>query len=71
MVGAPAERQSAGMPTCAICQHPVAERGLVDEDAGRGFHTECLAGRLPADAAATLLAVLVVAAIPAIAVWAA
>jgi hypothetical protein len=59
------------MSRCGICGAPIAGPSLIGDDSALALHPDCLAERLPYDAAAALIAAAALFLIPFIRVWSA
>jgi hypothetical protein len=58
------------MHSCTICSGAIDGPALMDSESGRAFHPACVAERLPADVATTLLALAVAVLAPIAVLWA-
>jgi hypothetical protein len=67
----PFNDQSANaVGACAICDGPITEHALRDDDSGREYHAACAVGRLPEDAITGAMRLLALVVVPTILVWA-
>jgi hypothetical protein len=57
------------MTLCVICHGPADGSTLIADDPGRGLHPDCLAERLPSDAAVALIAAAALFLVPFLRVW--